>query len=99
MGNDAESIKITIVPTGKRALKKLPKSTKNHLIKKIKGLSKNPHAGQPLTGISYLSKLKINYQGVTYRVAYLFKSKEKKIYIIHVSTRENFYRELERIIG
>ena len=80
-------------------IKKLEKNKKEIFKNEIINISFNPYQNEQLKGILkgiYSHHLKII--NVEYRIAYTIYEIEKRIAILYISTRENFYRELERKI-
>lgn len=63
----------------------------------LEQLSINPYLGSLLSSeFHQLRSLKFQSSGVHYRIAYQVVEKKKEIQVIHVGTRENFYKELRR---
>lgn len=85
-------------PTAAKALKKLPKDIKQQLLKALQVLRTQPHAGAPLKGkLRILRSLHTHCKNTEYRVAYQIQVPEHAITIWYVASRENFYRQLEKL--
>jgi mRNA-degrading endonuclease RelE of RelBE toxin-antitoxin system len=92
------SYTLFVSPTGHRSLKKLPKDVKQVLEPEIRHLVEDPLRGSQLQGVlRFLRSLHIISRGVHYRVAYEVNETSREILIHYVSTRENFYKELQRL--
>ena len=80
-------------------IKNLEEDKKEIFKNEIENLSDNPYQNSQLKGILkgvYSHHIKIT--NIEYRIAYeIFKS-TKRIAILYISTRENFYKELKRKI-
>lgn len=84
--------------SGKRALKKLPREVKRHLLEKLQALKTDPRLGEQLEGeFRSLRSLHTQSAGTDYRVAYEVDDKEQAVIIWYASSRENFYKELRRL--
>ncbi len=84
---------------GHLALKKLPQDVRTHLLHELEQLRTNPLAGQKLQGnMRTLRSLHTRYKNSDYRVAYEVKEKEQAIAIWYIASRENFYRQLEKLL-
>ncbi len=86
--------------TAKKSIKRLRPDIKNQLIKACeKIIIQNPLSGKQLRG-AFLGKrtLRYNISGTNYRIAYQINKKEKRVGIILIHTRENFYKKLKRIL-
>ena len=89
---------ILTTPVGHRALKKLPQDVRKHLLREVDVLRANPLGGQKLQGnMRALRSLHTRYKNADYRVAYEVKEKEQAIAIWYAASRENFYRQLEKL--
>jgi mRNA-degrading endonuclease RelE of RelBE toxin-antitoxin system len=83
----------------RRAIKKLPRQTRAHLIADIQALAENPLKGKKLQGkFRSIRALRSSYKGTEYRTAYEVIEKEKTVALYYISTRENFYKEFSRFI-
>jgi mRNA interferase RelE/StbE len=92
---------ILFSPQAKRFFKKLKekplkKTYKTALLK----LSENPYIGQPKRGdLAGIHGFDIKYKGVNYEIAYTISEVNgKKIIVLLVGTRENFYEQLKQYI-
>lgn len=85
-------------PIAAKALKKLPKDIKQHLLKELQVLRTQPHTGEQLKGkLRVLRSLHTRYKNTEYRVAYQVQVPEHAITILYVASGENFYRQLEKL--
>lgn len=85
-------------PSAAKALRKLPGHVKQHLLKELQVLRANPYAGEPLKGkLRRLRSLHTRFKNTDYRVAYQVREPEHAITIWYVASRENFYRQLEKL--
>ena len=85
-------------PSGRKSLKKLPKVIQKHIREKLQELQSNPLSAPPLQGrFSHLRSLHTRFQSVDYRVIYHVDTKKQQVIIIYVATRQNIYRELDRL--
>jgi mRNA-degrading endonuclease RelE of RelBE toxin-antitoxin system len=90
---------IYTTPVGHRTLKKLPPDVRQHVLQQLEGLRINPLAGQKLQGkMRPLRSLHTRYKNSDYRVAYEVKEKEQAIAIWYAASRENFYKQLEKLL-
>jgi mRNA-degrading endonuclease RelE of RelBE toxin-antitoxin system len=90
---------IFTTPVGHRALKKLPPDVRKHLLHEVDVLRTHPQAGQKLQGnMRNLRSLHTRYKNADYRLAYEVKEKEQAIAIWYVASRENFYKQLEKLL-
>ncbi len=85
-------------PAAAKLLKKLPDEVKAHLLSELQILKNSPLAGQQLKGkLRVLRSFHTRYKNSDYRVAYQVREAEQSITIWYVATRENFYRQLEKL--
>jgi len=92
------SLTVEISSAAFRKVKKLNKLVKEELFEQAKKLSKDPEAGGRLKGkYKKLRSLRFVYKKVSYRVIYFFDKKKRKVLIAWAGTRENLYRELDRL--
>ena len=81
-----------------KAAKKLPLNVRRAIIRKSQVLKKDPLAGQKLRGkYRFLRSFHLSFKGTEYRVIYEVDKKEQKIYIRYANSRENLYRDLEKM--
>lgn len=86
------------LPLARRALKKLPKTVRQHLVNEVSTLAKNPHQHDVLEGQwRFLRSFHLVFKRTHYRVVYEINESKKQIYIHYAATRENFYRTLRRL--
>lgn len=87
-----------ITPSAKRALKKLPRSVRQDLMRATEILETDPFAGERLSGaLHFLYSFHFKSWNVSYRLAYTIDHQEKLVIIHFVQTRENFYEKLRRV--
>ena len=85
-------------PAFKRDIKNLPPQLLDKLNKSIDEVLINPYKFVRLHGVlSEVSKTKIRYSGVEYRLAFYIQ--KETIVFLMFSTRENFYEYLRRRIN
>ena len=85
-----------------RYFKKLKdKNLKQKLIEAVKLISKNPYIGElKKANLHDIFCYDIYYNKTNYELAYTIEEKEGKIIIVLLAgTRENFYKELKRLIN
>lgn len=81
-----------------KALKKLPPEVKAHLLTELQVLRTKPYTGASLKGrLRMLRSLHTRFKNTDYRVAYRVRDAENAITIWYVGSRENFYRQLEKL--
>ena len=86
------------VPSGHRALKKLPSSVRKHIIDAIQVLSIDPYRGEQLEGQwKFLRSLHTVFIRTHYRIVYEVDEKRKYVVIRFAASRENFYRTLRQL--
>jgi len=81
-------------------LKKLKdKVLKNKFKETIHKISQNPYEGKPKTGdLAGIYSWDMYHSGVNYEIAYEVYKNDIIVFIYLISTRENFYKELKRIL-
>ena len=88
---------IYTTPSGHKCIKKIKGDIKKHLLTKILQLKNNPYLGEKLTGKHFLlHSLHTNYKGTQYRIIYEIRNNEE-IFVHYLGTRENIYKELDRL--
>lgn len=86
------------LPSSRKALKKLPRTIRQELIKALQVLRDNPLQGEPLQGeFAFLRSFHFRFQTTEYRVVYEVIEKQQEIAIRHAATRENFYKQLKEM--
>jgi len=89
---------LEITSAALRQAKKLPKNVRQAIVQKSEGLSKNPLIGEKLRGkYSFLRSFHFSFKGTQYRVIYETDHRLKKIYVRLVDSRENLYRNLDKM--
>lgn len=92
------SYSVLITPTGQRSLKKLPKSLQKSLLELVLSLKQTPFLGEKLKGsLAFLRSLHTRIKNTDYRVAYEIVETKSEIVIHYLASRENFYKQLERL--
>ena len=85
-------------PPAERAFKKRRPEIRQHLLMELQHLQTDPLAGSPLKGkFQHLRSLHTRYHNADYRVAYRIEDHSKRIIVVYAASRENFYRQLERL--
>jgi len=92
--------KIFITNLAKKEAKKLPKDVKEEIIDLCENcIAKNPFDSEKLKKpLDECRSFHFKVNGVHYRIAYRVIKEEKRIDIILIKTRENFYKRLKRIL-
>lgn len=90
---------VVAVPTGQKSFKKLPEAVRAHLKQELSRLEEDPTTvGKKLKGVfSLYHSLHTKCSGVEYRVIYRVYPENNEVVIVYVASRENLYRELERL--
>lgn len=83
-----------------RDIKRFPRPLRELILEHLDRLAEDPLMGELLTGVlSRFHSCHFSHKGVQYRIAYLFKPDEKKVLVVMVRPRENFYQVLRRRLG
>ncbi len=92
--------KIFITSSAKRSAKKLPVEVKREIIKLSEEfIAKNPFDSEKLQSpLSECRSFHFKLNNVHYRIAYRIIENEKRIDIVLVGARENFYQRLRRVL-
>jgi mRNA-degrading endonuclease RelE of RelBE toxin-antitoxin system len=92
------SYRIFITPTGQRSLKKLSKSLQKALLELALSLKEKPLSGEKLKGsLTFLRSLHTRIKNTDYRIAYEIIEAKSEIVIHYLASRENFYKQLEKL--
>jgi len=84
--------------TFERAYKKIPSHIAKEIKKQVFLLEDNPRLGEQLKGkFRFLWSLHIKLVNTEYRVVYTVKDREQVIELHYVASRENFYKEVQRL--
>lgn len=83
-------MKIVILPTAKKDLKKLPKNTVEIILKKLYSIKENPLRYIERLKKSHLWKLRVG----DYRVIMIINTKDRIINVIKIAHRKNIYKEV-----
>jgi len=95
MGSDHQ---LVTIPPARRAIKKLSKPIRKHILDTIQVLVSNPHHGKQLDGQwRFLRSCHTVYRRTHYRVVYEVDEKAKQVILRYADTRENFYKELRHM--
>ena len=91
---------IFITSSAKKAAKKLPKEVKKEIIKLCADyISKHPFDAEKLQKpLDECRSFHFKLNNVHYRIAYRIVENEKRIDIVLVGTRENFYQRLRHLL-
>jgi len=80
-------------------VRKAEPNLKEKLEKELLGIAKSPFVACELSGkFQGLRSHHCSLQGVAYRIVYVIYPEQERIGILHIGTRENFYKELMRIL-
>ena len=73
---------------------------KNEIIEAVDLILKNPYIGKPKKGdLHNIFCYDIYYNKTNYEIAYMIKEQEGKLVVVILAgTRENFYKDLKRLI-
>ena len=81
-----------------RKVKKMNQVVKEEVVSQAKRLSKNQDLGERLRGkYKKLRSLHFVFVKTDYRIIYLVDKKSKVVLVLWVGTRENLYKELDRL--
>ena len=81
-------------------VKKANPSLKERLENELLGIAENPFSAGELSGrFQGLRSHHFSFQGVAYRIVYAVYPEQERLGILHIATRENFYKELAKILG
>lgn len=89
---------LVTVPPARRALKKLPRDVRQHLLEAAQALRSQPYKGEQLRQeLRFLHSFHTVYRRTHYRVIYEIDEKNKQVLIRYAASRENFYRSLHEM--
>ena len=93
--------KVFITNLAKKEAKKLPKEVKIEIIDLCENyIAKNPFDAKTLKRpLDECRSFHFKSNGIDYRIAYRVLKKEKRIDVILIKTRENFYKRLKMILS
>jgi mRNA-degrading endonuclease RelE of RelBE toxin-antitoxin system len=87
-----------ITSAGQRSLRKLPSDVHKHLFDELQQLKTHPVQGEQLKGkYRFLRSLHTRFNNIEYRAIYQLIEKKREVIILYVATRENFYRNVEKL--
>ena len=91
---------VYLSPRAKKQYKKLDVHIRHKINAKLLELEDDPsEKGSSLQGVSSgLHKIKIFHAGVQYRAVYDIAKNKKEVLVIFIGSRENFYKELRRLL-
>ena len=92
---------VIFMPKAEKELKKLKdKRLKSKIKEAIIKLSYNPYIGQEKKGdLAGIYGYDVYYNKINYEISYkIYEYENKKVIIVLVGTRENFYKELKNYI-
>ncbi len=92
--------KIFITSSAKRSAKKLPKEVRIEIVKFCEEfIAKHPFDCEKLQSpLSECRSFHFKLNNVHYRIAYRIMENEKRIDVVLVGARENFYQRLRRVL-
>jgi|SRR3989338_9958127 len=89
---------LVTTPPARKALKRLPRQVRHHIVEVAANLKDNPEYGDQLQSPwKFLRSLHTIYRRTHYRLVYEVDVSRKYIFIHFVNTRENFYQKLRRL--
>lgn len=78
-------------------VKKAELNLKEKLEKELLAIANGPFVAGELSGkFQGLRSHHFSFQNVAYRIVYVVYPEQKRVGILHIGTRENFYKELMR---
>ncbi len=87
---------LVTTPAARRALKKLPRDVRIHLIDILQNATPDPlHSPTLKAPWRFLRSFHTRYKNTDYRVAY--EVKDQQIIVHYAASRENFYRTLRQL--
>ena len=91
---------VYLSPRAKKQYQKLDIHIRHKIKAKLLELEDDPsEKGSTLQGFSPgLHKIKIFHAGVQYRAVYDIAKNKKEVLVIFIGSRENFYKELRRLL-
>lgn len=90
---------VLVVPTGVKSFKKLPESVREALKIELLKLENAPEThGKKLKGAySKYYSLHCKHKNIEYRIIYSIYPDVEEVVIFYAASRENFYKELDRL--
>ncbi len=91
---------VFITSSAKKSAKRLPEDVKKEIVKLCEShISKYPFGADKLQSpLEECRSLHFKLNNVHYRIAYRIVEAKKRIDIVLVGTRENFYNKLKRVL-
>lgn len=93
---------IKFLPRAEKEIKKIKdKKLKGKIKDALIKLSENPYIGQAKKGdLSGIYRYDVYYNKTNYEISYkIYEVDNKKVIVILIGTRENFYKELKKYIN
>ena len=92
---------VVFLPKAEKELKKIKdKNLKEKFRQAIIRISENPYIGEPKKGdLSGIFGYDVFYNKTNYEISYkIYELENKRVVVILIGTRENFYKELKKYI-
>ncbi len=92
---------VVFLPKAEKELKKIKdKNLKEKFRQAIIKISENPYIGEPKKGdLSGIFGYDVFYNKTNYEISYkIYELENKRVVVILIGTRENFYKELKKYI-
>ena len=92
---------VVFLPKAEKELKKMKdKNLKEKFRQAIIKISENPYIGEPKKGdLSGIFGYDVFYNKTNYEISYkIYELENKRVVVILIGTRENFYNELKKYI-
>ena len=92
---------VVFLPKAEKELKKMKdKNLKEKFRQAIIKISENPYIGEPKKGdLSGIFGYDVFYNKTNYEISYkIYELENKRVVVILIGTRENFYKELKKYI-
>ena len=92
---------VVFLPKAEKELKKIKdKNLKEKFRQALFKISENPYIGEPKKGdLSGIFGYDVFYNKTNYEISYkIYELENKRVVVILIGTRENFYKELKKYI-
>lgn len=92
---------VVFLPKAEKELKKIKdKNLKEKFRQALIKISENPYIGEPKKGdLSGIFGYDVFYNKTNYEISYkIYELENKRVVVILIGTRENFYKELKKYI-
>jgi mRNA-degrading endonuclease RelE of RelBE toxin-antitoxin system len=91
--------RVVMAPAAHRRFKKFAPTLQEKVKEEATKLAEDPYQHEELKGVlKGLRSYKFSFKGTAYRIAYRTKEREKRIEIVLVRPRQNFYQLLRHIM-